>query len=143
MIDEESCLLEILDTAGFWSVEHAPLRDQRVRDCDGIVLVYSITSPSFEQIRTFRERLLRVKGNDEIPMMLVGNKHDLEEKREVSTAEGRELAVVLGASFMETSAKTRHNVEEAFYDLVRLIRRARLGGVFENEEKGERGCATM
>mmetsp|Transcript_23490 Transcript_23490/g.29962 ORF Transcript_23490/g.29962 Transcript_23490/m.29962 type:complete len:83 (+) Transcript_23490:1-249(+) len=56
-------------------------------------------------------------------MMLVGNKCDLEDKREVETNEGEELAKRLNCQFKEASAKTRENVEEAFYDLVREIRK--------------------
>ena len=55
--------------------------------------------------------------------MLVGNKCDLEDKREVETNEGEELAKQIGCQFKETSAKTRENVEESFYDLVREIRK--------------------
>jgi GTPase KRas len=61
-------------------------------------------------------------------MMLVGNKCDLEDKREVETNEGEELARKLNCQFKETSAKTRENVEESFYDLVREIRRTSPGG---------------
>jgi GTPase KRas len=121
VIDDESCLLEILDTAG--QEEFTALRDQWIRDCEGFVIIYSITSrSSFEQVSTFKEQVMRVKDVDSLPMMLVGNKCDLEHKREVSTQEGQDLARAFGAQFKEASAKTRVNVEEAFYDLVRSIR---------------------
>uniref|UniRef100_A0A7S4K8E6 small monomeric GTPase n=1 Tax=Paramoeba aestuarina TaxID=180227 RepID=A0A7S4K8E6_9EUKA len=121
VIDNESCLLEILDTAG--QEEFTALRDQWIRDCEGFVIIYSITSrSSFEQIPTFKEQVFRVKDAEQLPMMLVGNKCDLEDKREVSAAEGQEFAKQNGSQFKETSAKTRVNVEESFYDLVRMIR---------------------
>lgn len=121
VIDEDSCLLEILDTAG--QEEFTALRDQWIRDCEGFVIIYSITSrSSFEQVSTFKEQVMRVKDADSLPMMLVGNKCDLENKREVSTQEGHDLARAFGAQFKEASAKTRINVEEVFYDLVRSIR---------------------
>ena len=57
-------------------------------------------------------------------MLLVGNKIDLENKREVATEEGHRRAHELGfGGYIETSAKTRHNVEEAFFDLVRMTPR--------------------
>ena len=59
--------------------------------------------------------------------MLVGNKCDLDDKREVETSEGEELAKKFNCQFKETSAKTRENVEESFYDLVREIRRTSPG----------------
>jgi GTPase KRas protein len=71
-------------------------------------------------------------------MMLVGNKCDLEEKREVSIQEGQDLARAFGALFKEASAKTRVNVEEAFYDLVRKIRSHRQGNNTQKKQKA--GC---
>jgi GTPase KRas len=132
-------LLEILDTAG--QEEFTALRDQWIRDCEGFVLIYSITSrPSFEQISVFKDQVLRVKDKDRIPMMLVANKCDLEDKREVSTQEGADLARAFGASFKEASAKTRVNVEEAFYDLVRKIRQHRQpGGSGSKAKAGGKG----
>ena len=121
VIDDESCLLEILDTAG--QEEFTALRDQWIRDCEGFIIIYSITSrESFEQIAGFRDQVMRVKDCTDLPLMLVGNKSDLEEKREVSRQEGEDLSKVFAAGFKETSAKTRENVEEAFYGLVRMIR---------------------
>jgi len=56
-------------------------------------------------------------------MVVVGNKCDLEGEREVSRQEGEALARSFGCKFIETSAKSRLNVERAFYDIVREIRR--------------------
>lgn len=123
VIDGQSCLLEILDTAG--QEEFTALRDQWIRDCEGFVIIYSIISKiSFEQVNVFKDQVMRVKDAEKLPIMLVGNKCDLEDKREVETAEGEELAKQIGCQFKETSAKTRENVEAAFYDLVREIRRS-------------------
>ena len=100
------------------------MRDQWIRDCEGFIIIYSITGRnSFNQVTAFRNQVLKVKDTDSIPLMLVGNKCDLEDKREVETNEGEELAKKLNCQFKEASAKTRENVEEAFYDLVREIRR--------------------
>eukprot|EP00008_Paramoeba_atlantica_P011656 CAMPEP_0201482164 /NCGR_PEP_ID=MMETSP0151_2-20130828/6440_1 /ASSEMBLY_ACC=CAM_ASM_000257 /TAXON_ID=200890 /ORGANISM="Paramoeba atlantica, Strain 621/1 / CCAP 1560/9" /LENGTH=189 /DNA_ID=CAMNT_0047864719 /DNA_START=28 /DNA_END=597 /DNA_ORIENTATION=+ len=143
VIDEESCLLEILDTAG--QEEFTALRDQWIRDCEGFVIIYSITSrSSFEQISTFKEQVFRVKDADRLPMMLVGNKCDLEDKREVNTQEGQELSKQYGAHFKEASAKTRVNVEESFYDLVRMIREldpSRVTSAKKTEKR--RGCSLL
>ena len=57
--------------------------------------------------------------------MLVGNKSDKQYEREVSAAEGLALAKELGCEFVEASAKNCINVEKAFYDVVRLLRRQR------------------
>ncbi len=122
IIDQETCLLDILDTAG--QEEYSAMRDQYMRTGEGFLCVYAITSrSSFEEITAFREQILRVKDADAVPIMICGNKCDLESERQVSAAEGEELAKSFTVPFLETSAKTRVNVEEAFFQLVREIRR--------------------
>lgn len=62
------------------------MREQYMRTGEGFLLVYSITSrQSFEEILTFQQQILRVKDKDYFPMIVVGNKADLEGEREVST----------------------------------------------------------
>lgn len=83
MIDEEVALLDVLDTAG--QEEYAAMREQYMRTGEGFLLVYSITSrTSFEEIQYFQQQILRVKDKDYFPMILVGNKCDLEGERQVS-----------------------------------------------------------
>lgn len=61
------------------------MREQYMRTGEGFLLVYSITSrQSFEEISTFQQQILRVKDKDYFPMVVVGNKCDLENEREVS-----------------------------------------------------------
>merc|ERR1711935_1257800 len=82
-IDDETCLLDILDTAG--QEEYSAMRDQYMRTGEGFLCVYSITSRgSFEEINDFRDQILRVKDADEVPMILVGNKSDLASERQVA-----------------------------------------------------------
>lgn len=122
MIDDEVALLDVLDTAG--QEEYSAMREQYMRTGEGFLLVYSITSrQSFEEIQTFQQQILRVKDKDYFPIILVGNKCDLESERMVSTEEGAHLARQFNCKFIETSAKSRINVDNAFYDLVREIRR--------------------
>lgn len=60
-----------------------------------------------------REQILRVKAEeDKIPLLLVGNKSDLEERRQVSVDEARGKAEEWGVQYVETSAKTRANVDK-------------------------------
>ncbi|KAI8393805.1 ras-like protein 1 [Radiomyces spectabilis] len=122
VIDSETALLDVLDTAG--QEEYSAMREQYMRNGEGFLLVYSITSRmSFEEITTFYQQICRVKDRDYFPMVLVANKSDLEADRQVSSQEGRDLAKQFGCHFIETSAKQRINVDEAFYEVVRDIRR--------------------
>lgn len=144
VIDSQSCMLEVLDTAG--QEEYTALRDQWIRDGEGFVLVYSITSrASFSRIRKFHSQIQRVKDatasssptasylsspvpqrlDTPAPVMLVGNKSDRVTEREVSTQEGSALAKEMGCDFVEASAKNCINVEKAFYEVVRSLRRQR------------------
>eukprot|EP01113_Clastostelium_recurvatum_P021092 TRINITY_DN2496_c0_g1_i3.p1 TRINITY_DN2496_c0_g1~~TRINITY_DN2496_c0_g1_i3.p1 ORF type:complete len:197 (+),score=46.39 TRINITY_DN2496_c0_g1_i3:86-676(+) len=121
-IDDETCILDILDTAG--QEEFSAMRDQYMRQGQGFALVYSITSRrSFDEAVLFRDQILRVQDKDNVPMVLIGNKVDLDRQREVATSEGRELAASFHCPFFEASAMHRVNVEEAFFELVREVRR--------------------
>ncbi|KAJ4480056.1 ras protein [Lentinula aciculospora] len=122
VIDDEVALLDVLDTAG--QEEYGAMREQYMRTGEGFLLVYSITSRnSFEEISTFHQQILRVKDQDTFPVVVVANKCDLEYERQVGMNEGRDLARHFGCKFVETSAKVRINVDQAFQDLVREIRK--------------------
>lgn len=83
MIDDEVALLDVLDTAG--QEEYSAMREQYMRTGEGFLLVYSINSrQSFEEITVFQQQILRVKDKDYFPMVVVGNKCDLENEREVT-----------------------------------------------------------
>lgn len=122
IIDEEPAFLDVLDTAG--QEEYSAMREQYMRSGEGFLLVYSVTSRnSFDEINGFHRQILRVKDTELVPILLVGNKCDLEKERQVSYEEGAELALQFNCPFFETSAKQKINIEEGFYGLVRIIRR--------------------
>uniref|UniRef100_A0A8C7M742 RAS related 2 n=1 Tax=Oncorhynchus kisutch TaxID=8019 RepID=A0A8C7M742_ONCKI len=121
VIDERAARLDILDTAG--QEEFGAMREQYMRTGEGFLLVFSVTDRgSFEEIYKFQRQILRVKDRDEFPMILVGNKADLELQRQVTQEEGQQLARQLKVTYMEASAKIRMNVDQAFHELVRVIR---------------------
>jgi GTPase KRas protein len=119
-IDNNIYLLEILDTAG--QEEYKALRDQYMRLADGFLLIYSIIDiETFQEIDEYYQQILRVKDIDNIPMVLVGNKCDLESQREVNKNEAIKYTNKINIPFIETSAKSRLNIDEIFYKLVRQI----------------------
>jgi len=123
VIDGETCLLDILDTAG--QEEYSAMRDQYMRTGEGFLLVFAVNNEkSFEDISVYREQIKRVKDADVVPMVLVGNKCDLP-TRAVDMPQAREVAKSYDIPFIETSAKTRMGVDDAFYTLVREIRKDR------------------
>ena len=121
-IDSVPGLLDILDTAG--QEEFSSMQDQWMRDGRGFLLVYNITSrPTFEEVTNLHDKILRTKDADKVPIVLVGNKCDLESERAVQADEGKALAQKWGCAFFETSAKAKINNEDCFFEVVREIRR--------------------
>ncbi|KAK9737250.1 Ras family [Popillia japonica] len=88
------------------------------------ILVFSVSSrQSLEELKPIWELIKEIKGPDltQIPIMLVGNKCDeTAELKEVSTSEGQGQAANWGVNFMETSAKTNHNVKQLFQELLNM-----------------------
>jgi len=122
VIDDNVARLDILDTAG--QEEFSAMREQYMRSGEGFLLVFSLTDrASFEEIYKFHKQVLRVKDRDEFPMLIVGNKADMDRNRQVSVGDCEDMAKQLKTPFIECSAKNRMNVDQSFHELVRLIRR--------------------
>jgi len=121
VLDGEEVQIDILDTAG--QEDYAAIRDNYFRSGEGFLCVFSITEDeSFQATQEFREQILRVKGDETIPFILVGNKSDLTDRRAVTLANARAQAEEWKVPYVETSAKTRENVDKVFFDLMREIR---------------------
>lgn len=133
-VDSAPSVLEILDTAG--TEQFASMRDLYIKNGQGFVIVYSITSlQTFQDIKTMRDQIQRVKGSERIPMILVGNKADLGHQREVPLEEGASLAQHWGCPYLETSAKSTQNVNELFIEIVREMNSAPV--------KEQKGCCSI
>eukprot|EP00735_Rhodelphis_limneticus_P004609 TRINITY_DN16216_c0_g1::TRINITY_DN16216_c0_g1_i1::g.6427::m.6427 TRINITY_DN16216_c0_g1::TRINITY_DN16216_c0_g1_i1::g.6427 ORF type:complete len:191 (-),score=45.03,sp/Q640R7/RAP1B_XENTR/58.42/9e-79,Ras/PF00071.17/4e-57,Miro/PF08477.8/3.9e-22,Arf/PF00025.16/1.9e-10,GTP_EFTU/PF00009.22/9.5e+02,GTP_EFTU/PF00009.22/9.2e-07,MMR_HSR1/PF01926.18/7.5e-05,MMR_HSR1/PF01926.18/2.8e+03,AAA_22/PF13401.1/3.3,AAA_22/PF13401.1/8.1e+02,AlaDh_PNT_C/PF01262.16/1.8,AlaDh_PNT_C/PF01262.16/1.3e+02 TRINITY_DN16216_c0_g len=142
-VDGKACLLDVLDTAG--QEEYSAMRDQYMRTGQGFALVYDITSSaSFEDLENFRNQICRSKDSDDVPMIIVGNKCDLEEERKVDRKDAEAWAKKFPfTGFIETSAKSGKNVNDVFYDLVRLVdQHAQKAQNLKNQRKGKKknGC---
>uniref|UniRef100_A0A8D2C8C9 small monomeric GTPase n=1 Tax=Sus scrofa TaxID=9823 RepID=A0A8D2C8C9_PIG len=117
-VDCQQCMLEILDTAG--TEQFTAMRDLYMKNGQGFALVYSITAQStFNDLQDLREQILRVKDTEDVPMILVGNKCDLEDERVVGKEQGQNLARQwCNCAFLESSAKSKINVNEVTYSSV-------------------------
>ena len=122
-INNQDIILNILDTAG--QEEFYALRDQYMRSGDGYIIVFSITSiTSFLEVNAIKEQLNIVLDSDDntlIPIILVGNKCDLEEYRQVQSSDAQRLAEEWRVKYFETSAKNKTNINRIFEELVYLI----------------------
>jgi len=118
-VDETPTMLEILDTEG--TEQFTSMRDLYVKTGHGFLLVYSITNRrSLEELNPLRDQITQIRGHG-VPVVLVGNKCDLYMEREVSKDDGASVAASWKCPFFETSAKTRHNVDEIFIEAVRMV----------------------
>ena len=134
-VDDECARLDILDTAG--QEEYSSMQDQWIRDGKGFLLVYAINQrSSFEEINMIRDKILRSKDTDNVPIVLVGNKCDLADERQVTQDEAKELANSWKCQFIEASAREKINSDEIFLQVVREIRTSERP---KGDRKGGRG----
>ncbi|CAM6098430.1 unnamed protein product [Calypogeia fissa] len=135
-IDSKPIKLQIWDTAGQESFRS--ITRSYYRGAAGALLVYDITRrETFNHLASWLEDA-RQHANSNMTIMLIGNKCDLSHRRAVSTEEGEQFAKENGLVFMETSAKTAHNVEEAFINTAAKIYQKIEEGIFDvsNESYG-------
>ena len=112
--------VEILDTAG--EEDYQNMMDMWISFGEGFLLVFAINDKeSFNLIKSKHDRILRGKHGVKCPILLVGNKQDLENERQVNYSEAKEMADKWGIEYIETSAKTNFNCKEAFEMLAQKI----------------------
>ena len=111
--------LRIKDTAGqerFYS-----LSETYYKNVDCCLLVYAINSmKSFETVKNYYVPKIKENCKNNVKVILLGNKADLKDQRQVSLEEGRDLAVANEYMFMESSCKDNYNVSDAFTALVEM-----------------------
>ncbi|XP_075835839.1 ras-related protein Rab-44 isoform X2 [Microtus pennsylvanicus] len=119
-VDNKNFALQLWDTAG--QERYHSLTRQLLHKADGVVLMYDVTSrESFSHVRYWLD-CLQDAGADGVAMVLLGNKMDCEEERQVPTEAGRRLAQELGISFGECSAILGHNILEPLMNLARTLK---------------------
>ncbi|XP_046805715.1 GTP-binding protein Di-Ras2 [Lucilia cuprina] len=131
------CTLQITDTTG--SHQFPAMQRLSITKGHAFILVYSVCSKqSLEELKPIWNLIKELKGQDivNIPVMLVGNKCDeSDELRTVSEMEGKAQAASWNISFMETSAKTNHNVTELFQELLNLEKTRTVSLQLDNKTK--------
>ena len=115
-IEDNIVKVQIWDTAG--QERYRSITNAYYKGAKGSLLVYDITNPkTFENIDRWLSDL-KVNGDENISVVLLGNKSDLESDRKVSTQQGKEKAEFYKLAFMETSALNGNNIEKAFSELI-------------------------
>ena len=106
---------------------------------DGFLLVFAINDKeSFELLKGKYERVLKGKHGNKCPMLLVGNKQDLENERQVYYTDAKAQADSWGIEYIETSVKTNFNCKEAFEKLAKNI-----CGKKAKEQLGKSDCCCV
>ncbi|KAF0308918.1 GTP-binding protein Di-Ras2 [Amphibalanus amphitrite] len=134
------CTLQITDTTG--SHQFPAMQRLSISKGHAFVLVFSVTSrQSLEELRPIFEVIREVKSGSEedIPVMLVGNKCDENENREVSHTEGEEQAKKWRCNFLETSAKNNTNVKELFQELLNMDKTRTMTLQMDGKKKSQKG----
>ena len=118
-INNQEIKLKIWDTAG--QERFRNITTQYYKGADGIVLVYDVTDEaSYEKIKDWMDQILSNTQQEEIGLVLLGNKCDME-PRNVTEDQGKKMAEELKISYFETSALTGQGIKEAFEQLTRDI----------------------
>ena len=117
--------MTILDTAG--AEEFHSIRDLNMRHAHGALVVFSVTDrESFYEVDNFHKEFLLVHDktlDHGFPCLLVATKADLVSSRKVTETEAKEKAALFKMEYIETSAKLAQNVEAAFHEVVRVVRK--------------------
>ncbi len=111
-LDGKQVKLQMWDTAG--QERFQAITNSYFVGADGMMIVYDVCNrKTFERVQYWVTEVQRYAKNSP-PCLLIGNKTDMTARRAVSEEEGRALAEKMDMQFVETSAKTSHNVEQAF-----------------------------
>ena len=139
----EEIQIDILDTVG--QEDYEGIRDNYIRKGDGFLLVFSITDDySLQKCQDFRDHILRVKNKDINPIVLVGNKCDLDEKRQVTDSQIQLVLDSWNVTYLETSAKTNVNVDTSFFELINTIRSLNeTSPLVNDDDKDEAPCNSI
>ena len=138
-VDDKTYLVNILDTAGM--DDNIAAKPCLFRQQNSFILVYAIDdAESFERISEIHKEIVNHLGRDSYPCVLCGNKADLADSRVVTEDEGQALAREIHAVFLETSAKTGQNVNEAVTQAIReFVKTGPASVTAEKKSKGG-GC---
>ena len=120
IVDGEPYTIEIIDTAG--QEEYIFTYTKYIKSGDGFIFVYSVTNKvSFNKIKDIYEMAKNIKEVNDFPLIIVGNKEDLNNNRVISKNQGKKLAIEFNCLFYETSALCNTNIQKIFNSIVKEI----------------------
>ncbi|TPP62504.1 Ras protein Ral-A [Fasciola gigantica] len=128
--------------------DYVGIQDQYYRFNDGFIVVFSLCDiETLKSVPTILERIVQCRAPEPIPIVLVGNKIDLTQERTVPFETAKQLADQWQIPYMETSAKTRYNLEATYVLLIRALLHNKLGACRQPTEQvsssGSGCCAIL
>ena len=138
-IDNYQLKIQIWDTAGM--ERYRSITNAYYKGAKGVIVLYDICrKKSFENVDKWIDDF-KSKADDDAVIILIGNKSDLDDKREVSKEEGESKAQMNKFAFMETSAKDNNNVQKAFEtlfsEIVKIYKNKNIIDLNDNKERDE------
>lgn len=117
--------------------------DSWIASADGFILVYSIDDKeSFDVLKSKFDRIVKNKSGDKPPIIIVGNKCDLVDKRKVLQEDAERISKSWNAHFLEVSALEKINVKETFLIVAKelLIKKGKINVKTKNEDESKKRC---
>eukprot|EP01130_Rhizamoeba_saxonica_P000340 TRINITY_DN1030_c0_g3_i1.p1 TRINITY_DN1030_c0_g3~~TRINITY_DN1030_c0_g3_i1.p1 ORF type:complete len:202 (-),score=57.70 TRINITY_DN1030_c0_g3_i1:94-699(-) len=118
-VNDTHCKLQIWDTAG--QERFRTITSSYYRGANGIIVVFDVTNgDSFENVKKWLQEIERYAADD-VQRVLVGNKCDMENDRQVTESDARDFSDMLAIPYLEASAKSCQNVEDVFFTVAKAI----------------------
>ena len=131
--------VEILDTAG--EDDYQNMMDMWISFGEGFLLVFAINdNESFEAVKKKKERVVKGKHVQNVPLLLVGNKQDLSNERQVPYSVAKETADSWGIEYIETSSITNYNCKES---VQRLIDKIKQNNIFKDSNNNKKSSCII
>jgi small GTP-binding protein len=119
VVNEKKVKVTVFDTAG--QERFRNIAKSLYKNADGIIVVYDVTDNKTKESVVDWLKLIKKNTENDVDILIIGNKLDLIEDRKVSSEEGEQIAKQLNYPFLETSAKTGKNVNESFMTIINKI----------------------
>ena len=116
--DDKKMKINYIDTAG--QEKFKSISENYLKGTDGVILVFDLTNKETFDLVTYWHECMKKNNKSNIGKILFGNKNDLEDKREVTYEEGKELANSIGCDYYEGSAMSGENIDFVMNEIAKL-----------------------
>merc|ERR1712137_363400 len=135
--------VELVDTAG--TEQFGGMRDLYYKNADGVVMVCAVNAAlSVKELSNIRNQVIDIKGDSQVPMVILLNKIDVEkESWVINPKELDRQAKEWGVQVFQVSAKKNKNITEAFHHIITLSRKAKCPTPSPPHKQKHKGCSLL